>query len=334
MIIIPEEVRFANPEYFYLLLLLPLFLIWYIYKERRQNLAMKVPSISGFFKSRHSPRIYLRHLLLFFRIIAFAAVVTALARPQTSSTMESISSEGVDIVISLDVSTSMLAEDFKPNRIEAAKKQAIEFIEKRTNDRLGFVVFAAESFTQCPITVDHNVLKNLVSEVKSGMVEDGTAIGMGIATAISRLKESKAKSKVIIMLTDGVNNTGIIAPLTAAEMAKTFDMRIYTIGVGTRGKAPYPVKTPFGTQYRNVDVEIDDALLKKIAEMTGGKYFRATNNKGLNDIYSEIDQLEKTKIDVAVFSKRKEEYHPLLILAMIMFLSEILGRYILFRTIP
>ncbi len=334
MINIPEHIKFANPEYFYLLLIVPLFVIWYFYKERKQNLAMKVPSIQGFQKSKKSIRIYLRHILLLFRILAFVALVTALARPQTSSTMQTISTEGVDIVISLDVSTSMLAEDFKPNRIEAAKKQAIEFIDKRVNDRLGLVVFAAESFTQCPITVDHTVLKNLVSSVESGMVEDGTAIGMGLATAVSRLKESKAKSKIIILLTDGINNTGIIAPLTAAEIARTFGIRVYTIGVGTRGMAPYPVKTPFGTQYRNVEVQIDDDLLTNIAQMTGGKYFRATNNKGLNEIYSEIDTLEKTKVDLAVFSKKNEEYHKLILLAMALFLMELFGRYIFFRTLP
>ena len=334
MINIPEHIKFANPEYFYLLLIVPLFVIWYFYKERKQNLAMKVPSIQGFQKSKKSIRIYLRHILLLFRILAFSALVTALARPQTSSTMQTISTEGVDIVISLDVSTSMLAEDFKPSRIEAAKNQAIEFIDKRANDRLGLVVFAAESFTQCPITVDHTVLKNLVSSVESGMVEDGTAIGMGLATAVSRLKESKAKSKIIILLTDGINNTGIIAPLTAAEIARTFGIRVYTIGVGTRGMAPYPVKTPFGTQYRNVEVQIDDDLLTNIAQMTGGKYFRATNNKGLNEIYSEIDTLEKTKVDLAVFSKKNEEYHKLILLAMALFLMELFGRYIFFRTLP
>ncbi|MDT3741430.1 MAG: VWA domain-containing protein [Candidatus Kapabacteria bacterium] len=334
MINIPEHIKFANPEYFYLLLIVPLFVIWYFYKERKQNLAMKVPSIQGFQKSKKSIRIYLRHILLLFRILAFSALVTALARPQTSSTMQTISTEGVDIVIALDVSTSMLAEDFKPSRIEAAKNQAIEFIDKRVNDRLGLVVFAAESFTQCPITVDHTVLKNLVSSVESGMVEDGTAIGMGLATAVSRLKESKAKSKIIILLTDGINNTGIIAPLTAAEIARTFGIRVYTIGVGTRGMAPYPVKTPFGTQYRNVEVQIDDDLLTNIAQMTGGKYFRATNNKGLNEIYSEIDTLEKTKVDLAVFSKKNEEYHKLILLAMALFLMELFGRYIFFRTLP
>lgn len=334
MINIPVGIKFANPEYFYLLLLIPIFIAWYVYKELKQNVAMKVPTFAGFAKSKKSLRIYLRHSLLIFRLLAFSAIVVALARPQTSSSMEKISSSGIDIVVSLDVSTSMLAEDFKPNRIEAAKNQAIDFIDKRPNDRLGLVVFAAESFTQCPITVDHTVLKNLVSAVTSGMVEDGTAIGMGLATAVTRLKESKAKSKVIILLTDGVNNTGIIAPLTAAEIAKTFGIRVYTIGVGTRGTAPYPIKTSFGVQYRNVEVQIDDDLLKNIAKMTGGKYFRATNNKGLNDIYSEIDTLEKTKIDVAVYSKKKEEYHQFAMFAMIFLLIELIGRYTFFRTLP
>ncbi|MDX9790963.1 MAG: VWA domain-containing protein [Candidatus Kapaibacterium sp.] len=325
--------KFANPEYLYLLLLLPLFILWYIYKERRQNLGFKLSSISGM-NTGKSLRIYLRHSIIVFRLILMGALIIALARPQTSSTMETISSEGIDIVISLDVSTSMLAEDFKPNRIESAKNQALDFVDKRTDDRMGFVVFGAESFTQCPVTVDHNVLKNLIKDVRSGMLEDGTAIGMGIATAVTRLKDSKAKSKVIILLTDGVNNTGIIAPETAAEIAATYGIKIYTIGVGTRGLAPYPVQTPFGTQYRNVEVEIDDNLLKKIAEMTGGMYFRATNNKGLNEIYSEIDKLEKTQIDVAVFSKKKEEFLPFAIIGLAFLLIEILSRYLFFRTLP
>lgn len=334
MIFFPENVKFLNPEYFYLLILIPIYIVWYIYKERKQNLALKFSTVSGFEKSRKSLKIYIRHILIIFRILSFASLVVVLARPQTSSSMEKISTEGIDIVISLDVSTSMLAEDFKPNRIEAAKNQAIDFIDKRVNDRLGLVVFSAESFTQCPITVDHTVLKNLVSSVKSGMVEDGTAIGMGLATAVTRLKESKAKSKVVILLTDGVNNTGIIAPKTAAEIAHTFGIRVYTIGVGTRGTAPYPLQTPFGTQYRNVEVQIDDDLLQEIAGMTGGKYFRATNNKGLNEIYNEIDNLEKTKVDVAVYSKKNEEYFKFALFAFIMLILEMLGRYIFWRTLP
>jgi Ca-activated chloride channel family protein len=332
--IIPSEFKFANPEYFYFLFLIPLFFAWYYYKEKKQNPSLKVSTLSGFMKSRKSLKIYLRHSLMILRVLAFISLVIALARPQTSSSMEKISTEGIDIIISLDVSTSMLAEDFKPNRMEAAKKQAIDFIDKRVNDRLGLVIFSAESFTQCPITVDHTVLKNLVTNVETGMLEDGTAIGMGLANAVSRLKESKAKSKVIILLTDGVNNTGAVAPQTAAEIARTFGIRVYTIGVGTRGMAPYPIKTTFGTQYRNVEVQIDDDLLRKIADMTGGKYYRAVSNKSLSDIYQEIDSLEKTKVDVAVYSKKKEEYRIYAIFALMLFSLEILGRYIFFKTLP
>ncbi|GAB1370972.1 VWA domain-containing protein [Candidatus Kapaibacterium sp.] len=332
--LLPSDIRFANPEYFYFLLLIPIFIIWYIYKERKQYPSFKVSTLLGFAKADKTAKIILRHSLLLLRIAAFSALVTALARPQTSSTMEKISTEGIDIVISLDISTSMLAEDFKPNRIEAAKKQAIEFVDKRVNDRMGLVIFSAESFTQCPVTVDHAVLKNMVSSVETGLLEDGTAIGMGLGTAISRLKDSKAKSKVIILLTDGVNNTGSVAPLTAAEIAKTFGIKVYTIGVGSKGTAPYPFKTSFGIQYRNVDVQIDESLLNQIADLTGGKYYRATSNKSLNEIYTEIDSLEKTKVDVAVFSRKKEEYHPLVLISLILIVLEIIGRYITFRTLP
>ncbi len=332
--IVAQNIKFANPEYFYLLLFIPLLLIWYFYKEKKQSPSFKYSTIIGFAKAKKSYKIYLRHLLFIFRVLAFISLIIALARPQTSSSMEKISSEGIDIVISLDISTSMLAEDFKPNRLEAAKNQAMEFIDKRVNDRLGLVIFAAESFTQCPVTVDHTVLKNLISNIETGMLEDGTAIGMGLANAVSRLKDSKAKSKVIILLTDGVNNTGAVAPQTAAEIAKTYGIRVYTIGVGTKGTAPYPIKTAFGIQYRNIDVQIDEALLKNIADMTGGKYYRATNNKSLTNIYKEIDALEKTKIDVAVYSKKKEEYHIYALLALLAFSMELLGRYIFLKTLP
>jgi len=231
----------------------------------------------------------------------------------------------------------MLAEDFKPNRLEAAKKTALKFIEDRVNDRIGLVVFAGQSFTQCPITFDHDVLKNLFSSIKASdkmAIQDGTAIGMGLATAVDRLKESRAKSKVVILLTDGVNNTGIVAPITAAEIAKTFDVRVYTIGVGSKGKAPYPMQTPFGKQYTNVDVEIDEAVLKDIASITGGKYFRATGNKGLEKIYTEIDKLEKTKIDESIFSRKTEEFLPFAIAAAILFFIELLIRYVYLRRIP
>jgi Ca-activated chloride channel family protein len=237
-------------------------------------------------------------------------------------------------MMTLDISSSMLARDFKPNRIEAAKEVASAFISGRPFDNIGLVVFSGESFTQCPLTTDHAVLLNLFSGLQSGMLEDGTAIGLGLANAVSRLKDSKAKSKVIILLTDGSNNMGNIAPVTAAEIAKTFGVRVYTIGVGTQGMAPYPVQTPFGIRYQNMPVEIDEGILKRIANMTGGSYFRATGNSKLKEIYAEIDQMEKTKLNVQEFSKKKEEYLILAWIAFGLLLMELIIRYFVLRKIP
>jgi len=329
-----DEIKFANPEYFYVFILVPIFVIWYIFRQRSQYPTFTVPSEMPFIAKRISPRVVLRHVPFVLRILAFSLFVVALARPQSSSSTETVTTEGIDIIIVIDVSTSMLAEDFKPNRIEAAKRTAIEFVDNRPNDRIGLVVFAGESLTLCPVTIDHAVLKNLLNSVKEGMVEDNTAIGLGLATAVSRLKDSKAKSKVIILLTDGVNNAGFIAPLTAAEIARTYGIRTYTIGVGTRGMAPYPVRTQFGTQYRNMEVQIDEEILKQIAKMTDGKYFRATNNKALQDIYKEIDQLETTKVDVQVYKKFREEFLPFVIAGFVLLLLEILLRYTYLRTLP
>jgi Ca-activated chloride channel family protein len=228
----------------------------------------------------------------------------------------------------------MLAEDFRPNRLEAAKKTAMDFIDDRIDDRIGLVVFAGESFTQSPVTIDHDVIKNLFKDLKTGLIEDGTAIGMGLATSINRLKESKAKSKVIILLTDGVNNTGIISPQTAAELAQSFNIRVYTIGVGTHGFAPYPVQTPWGMRRQNMEVRIDEQLLKNVAALTGGKYFRATNNKGLREIYKEIDSMEKTRVDVSIYSKKSEEFLPFAIAAALIFILEIFLRFFFFRVLP
>jgi Ca-activated chloride channel family protein len=245
-----------------------------------------------------------------------------------------VTTEGIDIIIALDISSSMLAEDLKPNRIEAAKKVAEQFIDGRPNDRIGLVVFSGESFTQCPMTTDHAVLKNLFQGLQSGMLADGTAIGEGLATAVNRIRNSKAKSKVIILLTDGVNNMGSIAPVTAGEIAKTFGIRVYTIGIGTQGVAPYPVKTPFGIQYQNMEVQIDEDILKQIAQETGGKYFRATSTSKLKEIYSDIDQLEKTKIDVTEFRHKSEEFYPLIILAALLLGLEMILRYTLLKSLP
>lgn len=328
------NVTFANPEFFALLLIIPVIIYWHWKREQQQYAELQMPTLQVFYSLRRTWRQRFRHVLLALRILALTFLTIALARPQSTSKGEQVTTEGIDIVLAYDISGSMLAEDFRPNRIEAAKKVADDFIEGRANDRIGLVVFAGESFTQCPLTIDHSVLRNLLKEIKSGMIEDGTAIGMGLATAVSRLKESKAKSKVIILLTDGVNNRGFIDPLTAAGIAQSFGIRVYTIGVGTHGMAPYPFQTPFGIQYQNVPVEIDEELLQKIAEQTGGKYFRATDNRKLKGIYEEIDKLEKTKIEVLQFHKHKEEFYSATMIAGLLLLIEVLLAQTLFRKIP
>ncbi|MGB9772279.1 MAG: vWA domain-containing protein [Candidatus Kapaibacteriota bacterium] len=328
------NIHFANPEFFWLLLIVPILIVWYMFRNKKIFVPLKFSSIEGFTKTKPGIKVRLRHLPFALRMLALTLFLLALARPQTSSSEKEIETEGIDIVLTLDISGSMLAEDFKPNRLEAAKKITEKFIDARQNDRIGLVIFSAKSFTQCPITIDHAVLKNLLKQIKSGLIEDGTAIGMGLATAVDRLKDSKARSKVIILLTDGVNNTGIISPMTAADLAKNFDIRVYTIGVGTIGKAPYPFQTPFGIQYMNVDVEIDEPLLKDIASKTGGKYFRATNNKALETIYNEIDAMEKTKIKQFVFTTFTDRFFPFVLSGAIIFLIEILLHLFVFRKIP
>lgn len=325
---------FANPEYFYLLVLLPLLAWWYVRKGRKAFTELRVPSMKPYASGRPGWKVRFRHLTAVLRLLALALVIVALARPQTTSEGENVSTEGIDIVLVTDISGSMLAEDFRPNRIEAAKSVASEFVEGRPNDRIGFVVFAGESFTQCPITLDHAVVKSLIASVRSGLIEDGTAIGMGLATAVSRLKDSESKSRVIILLTDGVNNKGAIDPMTAAGIASTFGIRVYTVGVGTIGMAPYPVQTPLGTQYRNVPVEIDEELLRNIAVQTGGKYFRATDNDKLRTIYGEIDRLEKVKIEVTQFRRHKEDFYAAGFLAGLLLLGEAALSLTLFRKIP
>ncbi len=325
---------FANPGAFYLLLLVPVMFAWYVRRGRKQFLNLRVPTLQSFRAGEGGWRVRFRHLPAAMRLLAFSLLVVALARPQTSSEGENITTEGIDIVLVTDVSGSMLAEDFRPNRIEAAKEVAVEFVESRPDDRIGFVVFAGESFTQCPLTLDHDVLRTLIAGVKPGLIEDGTAIGMGLATAVSRLKDSKGISRVIVLLTDGVNNQGSIDPMTAAGIASTFGIRVYTVGVGTRGTAPYPVQTPLGTQYRNVPVEIDEELLKNIADQTGGRYFRATDNNRLKGIYEEIDRLEKSKIEVTQFRRHKEDFYTAGFAGGILLLVEVLLSLTLFRKIP
>lgn len=270
------------------------------------------------------------------RVAALTFLLVAIARPQTSADESKVTTEGIDIVLAIDVSGSMLSKDFDPNRIEAAKKEAMDFIDARPHDRIGMVIFSAESFTQCPITIDHAVLKDQVSQIKNGLLEDGTAIGMGLATCVDRLRDSKAKSKVVILMTDGVNNRGTIDPLTAAEIAVKFGVRVYTIGIGTNGKALTPVAmSPDGKLiFDYADVEIDEGLLRQIAKMTGGQYFRATDNKKLKSIYEQIDKLEKTKIEVSAYQRKTEKYYPFALLAMVFLLIEIILRYWVVRAIP
>jgi Ca-activated chloride channel family protein len=326
-------ITFENPLFLYLLLLVPAMAGYYIFRQHKAAASLRMPGLDQFRGSGKTFRHYLRHILFGARALAITLIIIILARPQVTDRFQNVSTEGIDIVLALDISGSMLARDFKPDRLEASKNVAVEFISGRPYDRIGLVVFSGESFTQCPVTTDHAVLVNLLREIQSGMIEDGTAIGNGLATAVNRIKESEAKSKVVILLTDGVNNRGEIAPATAAGIAKTFGVRVYTIGVGTQGVAPYPVQTPFGVQYQNMPVEIDEEVLIDIAESTGGKYFRATDNDKLLQVYGEIDKLEKSKIDVRQFSRKQEKFLLPALIAFALLLLEILARNILFRNL-
>ena len=325
---------FANPLYLWLLLLLLPAIVWYIMKQKKAQASLQVSSTFAFDKLPTTYKAYLQHLRFILRLGVVACVIVALARPQSTDKWENQTTEGVDIVVALDISTSMLARDFKPNRIDAAKDVAAQFITGRTHDNIGLVIFAGESFTMCPMTAAHAVLLNLLKDVQCGMIADMTAIGDGLATAVNRIKDGPAKSKTIILLTDGTNNAGDIAPVTAAQIAKSFGIRVYTIGVGTQGTAPYPVQTPYGIEYQNIPVEIDEVTLKQIASTTGGEYFRATNKGVLKNIFSEIDKLEKTKLTVTEFSRREENFMPWAMMALILLICEIVLRNTLLRNIP
>ena len=326
--------QFASPYFLWLLAVIPLVVVYYVWRTRQGGASIQVSTIDGVAEAPRTVRYYLRHLPFALRCAAVALLIVALARPQSVDEGSTSNTEGIDIVLAIDISTSMLAQDLQPDRIQAAKQVAGNFITDRPGDRIGLVAFAGEAFTQSPLTTDQGTLQTLLGRLRSGVVEDGTAIGNGLATAINRLRESEAKSKVIILLTDGVNNQGQIAPMTAAEIAKTFGVRVYTIGVGTKGMAPYPFQTAFGVQYQNIPVEIDEATLKQIASTTGGQYFRATDNASLKEIYSEIDKMEKTKISVQEYSKKQEEYKNWAILLFSLLLVEILLRNTLLRNIP
>lgn len=322
-------------EYPYLLwlLLLPLLLTaHYLYielRERRPHL--RVSSVRPWTKGGRSVLSVIRHLPFALRIAALSLIIVALARPRSSNEVEKRDTEGIDIVLAMDVSTSMLARDFTPDRLSAAKDIAIEFISQRPSDRMGIVVFAGESYTQCPLTTDRATLINLMKEVQTDLIEDGTAIGNGLATAVARMMDSDAPSRVVILLTDGVNNRGEIAPQTAAEIAKTYGIRVYTIGVGANGTAPYPVMTPWGVEVRNMQVEIDEDLLKEVAKTTGGRYFRATDNTKLAEIYSEINKMEKSRTTVDSFPVYKELFGKYAIAALICLLLELVVRLLLRR---
>ena len=331
---------FANIEYLFLLLLLIPYIAWYFLRRKHSEASLQVSTTRMYMQAPKSWKIYLLHAPFLLRIVAFVMIILVLARPQTTDNWQNSEIEGIDIMLAVDISTSMLAEDLQPNRLEAAKQVAAEFINGRPNDNIGLTIFAGEAFTQCPLTVDHGVLLNLFQSVSCemiyrGMIEDGTAMGMGLANAVSRLKDSKAKSKVIILLTDGVNNRGELSPLTAAEIASQFGIRVYTIGVGTNGTAPYPMRTySGGVQYIQAPVEIDEQTLTQIAGTTNGNYFRATSNSKLKEVYEEIDKLEKTKLSVKEFSKREEEYEVFALVAFLAILLEILLRNTILKKIP
>ena len=335
--------EFANQEYLLLLLLLIPYIVWYLMYRKKSEPTMRMSDTNAYRYAPRSWKVTLMPLQPLLRMAVFTLVVLVLARPQTQNSWKNQTVEGIDIMLAMDVSTSMLAEDLKPNRIEAAKQVAAEFITGRPNDNIGLTIFAGEAFTQCPMTTDHASLLNLLQGVRTdiaargpemGGIEDGTAIGMGLANAVSRLKDSKAKSRVVILLTDGSNNRGDLSPMTAAEIAKSLGIRVYTIGVGTNKVAPYPMQVGGSVQYVNMPVEIDTKTLNDIAQATDGDFYRATNNRELQNIYQEIDKLEKTKMNVKKFSKKYEAYQPFALAAVLLLLLEILLRITVFRKLP
>lgn len=330
-----EIVRFENPRILWLLLVLVPMAVYYLFRTVRGRAAIRVSSVGGVQPVRRTFRYWLRHVPFVLRCAVVALVIFAMARPQAAEDRQQVNAEGIDLVMALDISSSMLARDFAPDRLAAAKDIGSKFILDRPTDRIGLVVFAGEAFTQSPITTDHVSLVNLLNQIESGMIADGTAIGNGLATAVNRLKESDSPSKVVVLLTDGVNNSGQIDPLTAAQIAADYGIRVYTIGVGTEGVAPMPTQNAWGgISFVQVKVEIDEPMLREIAEQTGGRYFRATDNTKLAEIYAEINQLEKTKVEVENFVKYSEVYHLWLLWAVGLLLVEIVVRYLLLKQIP
>ncbi len=324
----------ARPEFLWLFLVFIPMLVWYFFKNKNERPKYQISTLSPFSDTGKPLRYYLRHSLLVLRLVALSLLIIALARPKTVSYDNFTSTEGLSIAMAIDISSSMLAKDFKPNRISVAKDEAIKFISGRPNDRIAVVAFAAESFTQCPLTSDHVSAVNLLKQLKTGIIQDGTAIGLGLTNAIARLKEDNAKSKVIILLTDGVNNQGEIAPITAADIAQTLGIRVYTIGIGKNGYAPYPVETPFGTDYQNIEVRIDEEILQEIAKKTGGQYFRATDGEKLSDIYAQIDKMEKTIFEKDQEIRYEDHFMPFLVVAIILLVLELILTNTVFRTKP
>lgn len=327
------DVTFNNPWVLWVLLLLPVLWVWYAWRQSNRKVPLILPTLP-LIEARGSRKIYSYHATFVLKTLVLGLLIVALARPQSSSSSQSVKVEGIDIMLAIDISGSMLARDLEPNRLEAAKRVAADFIDRRYSDRIGLVVYAGESFTQSPLTTDHSVIKNLLGDLKNGLIEDGTAIGMGLATAVNRLKESKAESKVVILLTDGSNNSGDIPPLTAAEIARTYGVKVYTIGVGTNGMAPMPMRYPDGrVVYERQKVFIDEETLEGIAYKTNGQYFRATDNESLADIYDKIDQLEKTEIDVKEYRKKTEEFYPWVVLAALLLVLTYFIRQLVFKSV-
>jgi Ca-activated chloride channel homolog len=327
-----NDISFSQPWFFAAFILVPVMIVWYVLKNNSRQGAIVISDAGA--KGLSSAKASLRHLPFLLRLLAISCIVLALARPQTRSELQQAEGEGVDIVLCMDVSGSMTAQDFQPNRLEAAKKVAQEFVQRRTNDRIGVVIFAGESFTQCPITTDYNVLAGAIENIHNGLLEDGTAIGSGLGTSVDRLRTSKAKSKIIILLTDGVNNGGLIDPATAKEIAKTFGIKVYTIGVGTEGYAPQPYNTPLGVQTQMVKVTIDEKLMRQIADETGGKYFRAKDNNELSAIYTDIDKLEKSKVAISSIARFTEKFFPFVMAALAFLFLEVLLRFTVFKKFP
>lgn len=331
-----NDIQFSEKQWFWLFAIIPMMLAWYLYKLKTYEGELNYSSFNLFNGIKSSLKAKFRHVLFLLRLVALSFLILAIARPQSRSSWKDVKTEGIDIVVSLDVSLSMLSKDFKPNRLEVAKEVLGDFIDARPNDKIGLVVFSGEAFTQCPLTTDHKIIKNMFGDIKAGMLDQGTAIGLGLADGVARVKDSKAKSKVVILISDGVSNVGEIAPLTAADIAKTFGVRVYCIGVGSKGKALQPVALyPNGEmEYDYVDVDIDDATMTQISKMTGGKYFRATDRESLEKTYKEIDLLEKTIISEKNFSNKSEHFLPFALAAAICLLLEFLLKRFVFKAIP